>query len=225
MSDAFNLETALSLRRSESLVLLVRRELERMIECGELKAGDRLNENAFASRLGVSRGPVREACRSLEQSGLVSVVVNRGVFVREVSNREAYELYEIRANLYGLAGRLLAARIDAAQAAALRGFVDRMQAAVDNGDLNTFYPLNLRFHEAIVQYSGNGRLLALCASVHREMHLFRRRTLDMPGRMAVSNAEHRRILGALEAGSADLAVRELEAHVLTSRDLLFGQDG
>lgn len=225
MSDASNLETALSLRRSESLVLLLRRELERMIEGGELKAGDRLNENAFASRLGVSRGPVREACRSLEQSGLVSVVVNRGVFVREVSNREAYELYEIRANLYGLAGRLLAARIDAAQVAALHGFVDRMQGAVDDGDLNTFYPLNLRFHEAVVQYGGNGRLLALCASVHREMHLFRRRTLDMPGRMAVSNAEHRRILAALEAGSADLAARELEAHVLTSRDLLFGQEG
>lgn len=225
MTDALDVGNALRVRRSESLTLLVRRELERMIECGELKAGDRLNENAFALKLGVSRGPVREACRGLEQSGLVHVVVNRGVFVREISNREACELYDIRANLYGLAGRLLAARIEAAQVAALHGFVDRMQSALDDGDLNTFYPLNLRFHEAIVQYSGNGRLLALCASVHREMHLFRRRTLDMPGRMAVSNAEHRRILAALEAGSTDLAAHELELHVLTSRDLLFGPDG
>src|SRR5919112_4175651 len=98
----------LRIRRTESLTSLIRRELELMIETGELKAGDRLNENALAARLGVSRGPVREACRGLEQSGLVDVVVNRGVFIREVSSREAAELYELRAVLYGLAGRLLA---------------------------------------------------------------------------------------------------------------------
>src|SRR5919112_3447362 len=105
----------LRIRRTESLTSLVRRELERMIEVGELKAGDRLNENALALKLGVSRGPVREACRGLEQSGLVQVIVNRGVFVREISNRQAWELYEIRANLYGLAGRPLAAWVGAAQ--------------------------------------------------------------------------------------------------------------
>lgn len=225
MTSTLDTELALRIRRTESLTSLVRRELERMIERGELKAGERLNENALALKLGVSRGPVREACRGLEQSGLVHVVVNRGVFVREISNREAAELYDIRANLYGLAGRLLAGRIEADQVTALRGLIEEMEAAAGRGELNLFYPLNLRFHEAIVRYSDNGRLLALCASVHREMHLFRRRTLDMPGRMKISNAEHRAILAALEARDAALAARVLEEHVLTSRELLFGPVG
>ena len=225
MTASLDTELALRIRRTESLTSLVRRELERMIERGELQAGDRLNENALALKLGVSRGPVREACRGLEQSGLVHVVVNRGVFVREISNREAAELYDIRANLYGLAGRLLAARIDETQLAALHRLVEEMEAAAEAGELNLFYPLNLRFHEAIVDFSDNGRLFALCASVHREMHLFRRRTLDMPGRMKISNAEHRGILDALEARDGTLATRLLEEHVLTSRVLLFGPVG
>jgi DNA-binding GntR family transcriptional regulator len=196
-----------------------------MISRGELKAGERLNENALASKLGVSRGPIREACRGLEQSGLVDVVVNRGVFIREVSSREAAELYELRAVLYGLAGRLLAPIVTGAQINVLTGYLDEMDAAIAADDLNAFYPGNLRFHESIVAFCGNGRLAAECASIHREMHLFRRRALDMPGRMTISNAEHRSIVARLAAHDADGAAAELEAHVLTSRVALFGPVG
>ncbi|MEZ0172320.1 FCD domain-containing protein [Microvirga sp. TS319] len=215
----------LRIRRTESLTSLIRRELERMIEVGELKAGDRLNENSLAAKLGVSRGPVREACRGLEQSGLVHVIVNRGVFVREISNREAAELYDIRASLYALAGRLLAPKITKKQVTELRRMIRQMDDAADKGELNIFYPLNVRFHEAIVEFSGNGRLLSMCASVHREMHLFRRRTLDMPGRMKISNAEHTAIVDALETKDSEKAAQVMAEHVLTSRTLLFGPIG
>jgi DNA-binding GntR family transcriptional regulator len=192
----------LRIRRTESLTSLIRRELERMIEIGELKA-----------------------CRGLEQSGLVHVIVNRGVFVREISNHEAAELYDIRAALYALAGRLLAPKITKKQVNDLRRMVKEMEEAADKGELNIFYPLNVRFHEAIVQFCGNGRLLGMCASVHREMHLFRRRTLDMPGRMKISNAEHKGIVDALEAKDSDTVARLMEEHVLKSRELLFGPMG
>lgn len=215
----------LRIRRTESLTSLIRRELERMIEVGELKAGDRLNENALAAKLGVSRGPIREACRGLEQSGLVHVIVNRGVFVREISNHEAAELYDIRAALYALAGRLLAPKITKKQVTELRRMVSQMEDAADKGELNVFYPLNVRFHEAIVQFSGNGRLLSMSTSVHREMHLFRRRTLDMPGRMKISNAEHRAIVDALAAKDGNATAQLMEDHVLKSRELLFGPMG
>src|SRR5919112_4635270 len=117
-------ESALHIRRTESLTSLIRRELERMIARGELKAGERLNENALAAKLGVSRGPIREACRGLEQSGLVDVVVNRGVFIRELGAREAAELYEVRAVLYGLAGRLLAPIVTDEQLRSLAAHVE-----------------------------------------------------------------------------------------------------
>src|ERR1700761_3235398 len=84
------------LRRSRSLSYIKRREIERMIEAGELKPGDWVNEAMLASHLSVSRGPVREACRGLEESGLLEVIVNRGVFVRKISEKEAGELYDLR---------------------------------------------------------------------------------------------------------------------------------
>lgn len=220
-----DIDSALQLRRNQSLTSIIRRELEQMIERGELSAGERLNENALAAKLGVSRGPIREACRGLEQSGLVNVVVNRGVFIRALDGREAAELYEIRAALYGLAGRLLAPIVTDEQIATLSGYVADMDAALAAGDLNRFYPGNLRFHEAIVEFGGNTRLAAECAAIHREMHLLRRRTLDMPGRMGTSNDEHRAILERIAARDPVGAEAALEEHVLISRNALFGPLG
>ena len=79
--------TAIALRRTQSLTAIVHREVERMILSGELKPGQRVNEQALAGRLGVSRGPIREALRALERSGLLTSVVNQGVFVREIADR------------------------------------------------------------------------------------------------------------------------------------------
>src|SRR3977135_3727306 len=108
-------------RRAETLCSLVAEELERMIIRGELQAGDRINESALAQMLSISRGPIREACRSLEKSNLVRVVTNRGVFVREMSVAQAAEIYDVRAHLFGLAGRLGANRVTFADGAGLRG--------------------------------------------------------------------------------------------------------
>jgi DNA-binding GntR family transcriptional regulator len=225
MTTEFDTATALHIRRTESLTSLVRRELEHMIESGALKAGDRLNENMLAAKLGVSRGPIREACRGLEQSGLVEVITNRGVFVRRLSDKEASELYDIRASLMRLAGMTLAPKIEAWQIKELAAIIRKMDKAARSNALNEFYPLNLRFHHAITDYGGNERLMALASAIQREAHLFRRKTLDMPGRMLASNAEHRRILAALEARDPILAGREMEDHVLNSRDMLFGNCG
>jgi DNA-binding GntR family transcriptional regulator len=218
-------DTALQIRRTQSLTSIIRRELEQMIERGELAAGERLNENALATKLGVSRGPIREACRGLEQSGLVDVVVNRGVFIRELNAREAAELYEVRQVLYGLAGRLLAPNITKDQIKTLKGYTKDMDAAIRATNLNAFYPANLRFHESIVAFCGNGRLANECSAIHREMHLFRRRTLDMPGRMPLSNLEHKAIVERLAAHDADGADAALQAHVMESRKMMFGELG
>ena len=96
---------AIALVQSRSLPMLVQQELERMILAGDLPAGSKLNEAAIAERLGVSRGPVREAFRALEESGLVRLEKNRGVFVRQIGVEEADEIYELRAVLDEFVGR------------------------------------------------------------------------------------------------------------------------
>ena len=161
-------------RRAETLCSLVAEELERMIIRGELQAGDRINESALAQMLSISRGPIREACRSLEKSNLVRVVTNRGVFVREMSVAQAAEIYDVRAHLFGLAGRLAASRISLRDVAELRAMVAEMQEAKD---IDTYYPLNVAFHARLVEMSGNKRVAEIYNGLSKELHLFRRRGL------------------------------------------------
>jgi DNA-binding GntR family transcriptional regulator len=73
------------LLQAHSLTSAVQAEIERLILCGELSPGAKLTEAALAERLGVSRGPIREAFRSLEETGLVRLEKNRGVFVRSIA--------------------------------------------------------------------------------------------------------------------------------------------
>src|SRR5271165_4538134 len=87
----------IELLQHHTLTSLVQREVERMILQGDIASGAKLNEAELANRLGVSRGPVREAFRALEETGLVQMEKNRGVFVRQISVHEAHEIYELRA--------------------------------------------------------------------------------------------------------------------------------
>ncbi len=206
------------LLKSQSLTMLVQRELERMILAGEIPVGAKLNEVALASGLGVSRGPVRESFRALEETGLVRIEKSRGVFVRELSVAEADDIYEIRATFDQMAGRKLARTITAEQLANLRELLDAMDEATRAGDLERYHPLNLRFHDTLVGYANNPKLLQLYRRVVNELNLYRRHTLALRDRLPTSTEEHRRILEAIAAGSADEVGRMLQDHAMASRD-------
>src|ERR1700759_2799140 len=109
-----------------------------MIEAGALLPGAWVNEAELAQRFGGGRGPVREACRGLEQIGLLRFVVNRGAFVRQIDAKEAAELYELRSALFALAGRLLAPTIDGEGIARLEHLIARMEAAAADGELEAY---------------------------------------------------------------------------------------
>lgn len=168
----------------------------------------------------MSRGPIREACRGLERTGLIRIVPNRGVFVREMSAKEAVELYDIRAALFGLAGKLLATRIMNAEIEKLSALIDDMDSAVAAGDINGFYPLNVEFHALLVRYSGNDHLVNLISNVDKQLHLFRRRGLVQPGKMQSSNQEHQKILAALAAHDHEQAGALMEQHIIAGKNRL-----
>jgi DNA-binding GntR family transcriptional regulator len=218
--EAKGITHAIGLLRNESLSRLVEREVERMILAGELSPGERLNEGVLAQRLQVSRGPVREALRGIERSGLVTSVVNRGVFVREVSLAEALEAYEVRSALLSMVGRKLAREAERKLIDHLEALWQSMSAAVQADDLAAYYPLNVAFHRSLVEGARNRRLLAIYESLVNELHLFRRRSLVEQGRMRESNAEHRAILDAIRGRDPDLAATLLERHVSRGRERL-----
>jgi DNA-binding GntR family transcriptional regulator len=203
------------------LTAIVRDEIIRMIETGTLAPGVWVNEADLAARLGVSRAPIREACRGLEQSGLLNFVVNRGAFVREIDRSEAAELYDLRSALFALAGRELAAIISEKQLQTLAKLLDDMDVAATDGNLDVYYPLNLLFHQTLLEFTGNRRLLQTYQSIIRELHLFRRKALVTRERMSDSNAEHRAIYAALRAKNPVAAASLMEAHVLNAKKRIF----
>jgi len=215
---------AIALVRQQSLTSLVQREIERRIIAGELEPGAKLNEAELAAAMGISRGPVREAFRALEQAGLVHTEKNRGVFVRQVSLEEANEIYEVRAALEAQIGRLAATRISAQQLERLRGIVKRMHAVGRSRDPDAYFPLNLEFHETLAEACGNRALATNYRRVVNELNLYRRQAIMRNVEIIpVSTKEHEAIVAAVAQGDAALAERLLYAHVLDSRARLHNQ--
>jgi DNA-binding GntR family transcriptional regulator len=200
-----------------SLTGVLERELERLILSGELKPGERLNEIRLSTRFGTSRGPLREAARSLQAKGLVETVRNRGVFVREISGAEALEIYDVRAALFGLVGRLLTDRVNDAMLARLSEFLDRMDAIASGRDFEAYYPVNLAFHDYLVTSTGNQTLLREYKGFVNKLHLCRARGLVQAGGLAVSNREHREMVDCLASGNRERAQEAFFRHVERSK--------
>ncbi len=215
--DEAEAPSALEIVRTHSLASLVAQELERMILAGTLPAGERLNEQQVAARLGVSRGPVREAVRGLERSGLVVAVRNQGSFVRKVSAEEALEVYDLRAAITGLACARLAEARPAEALKALRALVTRMEAARREDDARGYYTLNLDFHATLLRFGAGPRTRRLYEDLGNELHLFRRRALVEPENMRESNAEHAALLRAIAAGDTEEARAAGEAHIANGK--------
>lgn len=200
-----------------SLANVVQTEIERMILDGELASGAKLTEATLAEQLGVSRGPVREAFRMLEEAGLVRTEKNRGVFVRDVPIEEALEIFEVRAVMDLYVGRKVAQCATPAQVRELRQLVDAMDQAVKAGNARDYHRFNLSFHDRLLELAGNAKLLATYRKLVNELSLFRRQNLTGES-MAVYSREHRQIVKAIGAGDAEGAGQAMFQHVMNSRE-------
>lgn len=195
-------------------------QLKQLIYEGEFKAGDRLNEAALAVRMGTSRGPIREAIRILTGTGLVTPVVNRGVFVRQVSIQEMLEIYELRALVFGFAAQRAAENITDEERRRFEVLLDGMDRAAHTGDGGLYYDLNVEFHELILLLSGHERGRQLYDSYVKELHLYRRQNFNAPANMRRSNVEHRRLYDAISKGNVAKAKQYAEEHIEAGRHRL-----
>ncbi|MEY3914142.1 MAG: putative HTH-type transcriptional regulator YdfH [Pseudomonadota bacterium] len=211
-------QPTIDMLQKSSLTGAVQQEIRRLIQSGELGPGDKLSEAVLAERLGVSRGPVREAFRVLEEAGLVLLEKNRGVFVRQVPLDEALEIFELRAMMEAHVGATLAANASDEQLAVLQAMIDRMEEAVLQQDQARYYTLNVGFHETMVSFAGNKKLLSLYRRLTRELELFRRRNLTEPALLLSSINEHRSMLTTIKSRQGPQAAEALRQHVLMSRE-------
>lgn len=210
--------SALAFLQSSSLPMLVQEEIERLIMTGELAVGSRINESDMAVRFNTSRGPVREALRSLEEAGLLRTEKNRGMFVREISFEEADEIYELREALEEIIGRRVARAITADGVDRLRAMIDAMRVAAKAESLEQYAQLNLQFHDILLDTAGSKKLTETYQRLIKELSLFRMRALDDGGGLGVSVDEHSAIVEAIASGDAERAGQALRQHVADSRN-------
>jgi len=211
--------------RNGNLADGVRSAIERKILEGAIGAGEKLNASALAAELQVSRAPVREALRGLEEAGLVRSVPNQGVFVREVALQEALDLYDVRIGLARQAGRLLAARATQEQIRTLERLQGRMERARAKGDADAYHRLNLLFHSQLMRSTGNPWLSAMDEGIKKQLHLCLRRGIAGPGQLRVAGAEHRAILDAVSLGDPERAADAYERHSIGGKQRLLDTVG
>jgi DNA-binding GntR family transcriptional regulator len=203
--------------RRATLATEVRAEIERMIVDGELAAGDKMNELALSNAMGVSRGTVREAIRSLADSGLIDLIANRGAFVHETTLSEVRNLYELRGAVFAMACAAAARRVadgcEPGFAEKLERNIDKMKEAIAAEDTAGYYALNIEFHDLLLQMASNPKAKTIYDNLVKEMHLFRRRGLSVPTNMEQSLAEHLAITSAVAAGVPEAARDAALVHI------------
>lgn len=214
--DALNELTALPPARGrESLADGVYNALRDGITNGSLSAGFRLREVALAKHFGVSTTPVREALRRLEREGLVDLSLHRGATVAKLRFERWAELNEVRDILATQAIRkaALAPERDFSRVEAI---LARTEAYLNESETARFTQLDIDFHRALTDLSGNHELAELTELLHRRIQGLRiRHDALLPNQHAVSHAEHVAIVAAVRARDAERAVQLLRQHNAT----------
>ncbi|MGB9792258.1 MAG: GntR family transcriptional regulator [Thermacetogeniaceae bacterium] len=195
--------------------------LRKAILSEEIKPGERLVERKIATKLGVSRTPVREALRMLETEGLVKHIPRKGVVVTRLSPQEAWEIYQIRSVLEGLAARLAAEWITKEEVEHIENLLEEMEKAVEAKDLVYLNELNNQFNDAIYTAARSPRLKQMISNLYDYIASFARIGYNLPGRIQEVLAEHRGIFEAIKKGDVEEAERLARAHVVRSCECYF----
>jgi DNA-binding GntR family transcriptional regulator len=211
--------------RSKVLRQEVVHAIERALLVGSLTPGQRLNETEIARQMGISKGPVREALRQLEQFGLVVSYPQRGTFVAEITPAVASEAFSLRTVLESYAARLAIARLDDADLARMQEILEQADALPpETGRLLKRAELDLAFHDEIYRLSGHRLLQEAWGNLRAKFRVLLVATgvLDdaAPGRPSTYARRHAPILAALAARDPAAAEAAIARHLADGERLL-----
>ena len=190
---------------------LVYEQLHNAIINGVFKPGDRLVERELANIVGVSKTPVREATRQLEQEGLVQIVPYKGIIVTELSFTQVKEVYDLRSLLDGFASYLAAKKATEEEIESLHDIATHFTKAVQEKNLEESFRLDVKFHDLISDASEHEFLKRLQSIVRAQSSLAR--GLSMPFHSDKTLEEHQAILEGIKNRNPELAREAAKKHV------------
>lgn len=185
----------------------------------DIELGARLRDEDLAAQLGVSRTPVREALMRLHREGLVDVVPRSGTMVRQFSESDVHEIYDVRMALESLAIHRAAKGLRANQLRYLRQMHERAEAAFKHHDFHPLLEFDRELHRLTLEASGNRKLQKIMATINDFVSLFRNLGARLPAHRGF-NYRHREIMQALQRRNSDAAARALAEHVEGAKEQL-----
>jgi DNA-binding GntR family transcriptional regulator len=201
---------------TETISEQIYRGLIDQIMKGELKPGQRVEEQAVASQFKASRTPVRDALRQLAGSGFVEFRPHRGAMVTNVDLRQMGEMFEALEELEALCAKLAAQRMKDLERRHLEQLVQRQQAAIASKDERLYWQLNDQFHELIYRGADNRSILQLTDNMRSRLMPFRVFMFARGHRMQAAYVEHQAVLKAIVEHDADSAYLAMRQHVASS---------
>ncbi len=185
-----------------------------------LKPGQAIREDELADRFGISRTPVREILRKLEQEDLVKVIPNRGVFVSELTDKDIEEVLEIRLALETAAARSAATKLTDEHRKELKEIRKQLDSAVKLKDSVLSFEADTRLHGMILQAAGNKRAHRIINNLMGQIHRIRFISGHKPGRIDTTVKEHKEIVQALLNADPDKAEDAMRRHLNSTREIL-----
>lgn len=217
--------TLSQIERADPLVERVLQKITETIVTNRLRPGAKLVETQLGEQLGVSRGPVREAFRRLEQMGLVEKIPYRGAFVSALTRQDVEELHNVREPLEGLAARLLAKRRDPQTIAKLESILNEMGQGDISNDHSRMIELDLNFHNTLIELTEHKLLRETWQIVSVRLRRFLYLKRQWLYRTPVEAAQiHKPIMRAIAAGEVEQAEVEARRHVVQARQNINFED-
>ena len=207
-------------RTINSLSMSVFEELEEGILNGTIEPGENLTESKLSHDLGVSRTPVREALRMLEQKRLVEITPNKGAIVLGISEKDLDDIYTIRMHIEGLGSRWAAANITEEQVRELTEIVELQEFYKCKDSLEQINQLDSQFHEKLYKYSQSSVLQHTLSDLHHMIQRYRAISFHSKGRTQKAIQEHREILEAIANHDQDAAERLTVLHISNAKENL-----
>lgn len=190
------------------------------IFAGELAPGSFLDEVGLCGSLAISRTPLREALKVLAAEGLVRHEPRRGCFVNEVTEQDLDEIFPVIALLEGRCAFEAARHATDADLAVLDTLHTRLGQHAAAGQITDYYRVNYAIHEAIIALANNRWLAQVIGDLRKILKLSRLQSLQAPGRIEQSLAEHMAVLAALKAGDSEGADAAMRTHLTRQREAL-----
>lgn len=201
---------------------VVYQTLRNAILKGELKPGERLMEMKLASKLGVSRTPIREAIRMLEREGLTITIPRRGAQVAQMTLKDMDDVYVIRRSLERLALEYISGKLTSGQIADMRYAQKVFEEAVAEGEHSEIEKKDWEFHSVIFEATGNTKLVSIMNTLQEQLSRYRWAYLQHNNQFQKLIEEHRQIVNSLEHGSFEECLQAVMSHLDSQEEIIKG---